>query len=211
MKLYGYYRSTSSYRVRIALALKGLAYEYVPVNLLRAEHKDTAFLEMNPQGRVPLLEDHVQLIAQSPAILEYLEVQYPEIALLSNDDFTRAEQRAVASLIACDIHPLHNVAVLNQLRELGQTEEGINRWIGKWISEGLAAIEQMIGDEGFCFGPPPSLADVYLIPQLYAAGRFGISLDAFPKIRRVQGLAEAMKAFRIAHPDAQPDHPAAVL
>lgn len=212
MKLYGYYRSTSSYRVRIALALKGLDYEYVPVNLLRAEHKEPAFVVKNPQGRVPLLEDNGQEVIQSPAIIEFLEERYPEVSLLSNDAELRARQRGVAALIGCDIHPLHNVAVLNRLREAGFDDEGaIQNWIAHWISEGLAAVEEMIGDDGFCFGRCPSLADVYLIPQLYAGERFGVSLEHYPRIRRVQTFARATHAFRIAHPDQQPDCPSKIL
>ncbi|WP_411959018.1 maleylacetoacetate isomerase [Pseudomonas sp. s4] len=211
MKLYGYYRSTSSYRVRIALALKGLDYEYVPVNLLRAEHKEPAFVSKNPQGRVPLLVDNGQEIIQSPAIIEFLEERYPEVSLLSDDAELRARQRGVAALIACDIHPLHNVAVLNRLREMGHEEEAIKNWIAHWISQGLAAVEEMIGDESFCFGQLPSLADVYLNPQLYAAERFGVSLEPYPRIRRVQTFAAATHAFWIAHPDQQPDHPSKIL
>lgn len=211
MKLYGYYRSTSSYRVRIALALKGLDYQYVPVNLLRSEHREPAFVSKNPQGRVPLLVDNGQEIIQSPAIIEFLEERYPELSLLSDDAELRARQRGVAALIACDIHPLHNVAVLNRLREMGHEEEAIKNWIAHWISEGLAAVEEMIGDESFCFGQRPDLADVYLIPQLYAAERFGVSLEPYPRIRRVQTFAVATHAFWIAHPDQQPDHPSKIL
>lgn len=207
MKLYGYYRSTSSYRVRIALALKGLAYEYVPVNLLRAEHEEPAYLAINPQGRVPLWVGTDVEISQSPAIIEHLEANFPDVPLLSEDVNTRARQRAVAALIGCDIHPLHNVAVLNRLREMGHSESEVMDWIGRWVGDGLQAVEHMIGDEGFCFGARASLADVYLIPQLYAAERFGVSLENFPKIRRVQALAAKSPAFQAAHPEQQPDHP----
>ena len=212
MQLFTYYRSTSSYRVRIALALKGLDYQAVPVNLIAppgGEHRQAAYLALNPQGRVPALRtDEGDVLTQSPAIIEYLEERYPQVALLSTDLATRAHERAVAALVACDIHPLHNVSVLNQLRQMGQTEEQVVQWIGHWITQGLAAIEQLIGDNGYCFGPEPGLADVYLIPQLYAAERFKVSLVPYPRIARVAALAEQHPAFVAAHPARQPDTPA---
>ena len=212
MQLFTYYRSTSSYRVRIALALKGLDYQAVPVNLIAAsggEHKEAAYLAINPQGRVPALRtEEGSVLTQSAAIIEYLEERYPQVALLSTDLATRAHERAVAALVACDIHPLHNVSVLNQLRQMGQTEEQVVQWIGHWITQGLAAIEQLIGDNGYCFGPEPGLADVYLIPQLYAAERFKVSLVPYPRIARVAALADNHPAFIAAHPARQPDTPA---
>lgn len=208
MDLYTYYRSTSSYRVRIALALKGLDARHLPVNLLQGEHRQDAYRAINPQGRVPALRtDEGELLVQSPAIIEYLEERFPEPALLPADPLQRAHQRGVAALIGCDIHPLHNVAVLNRLRGLGIDEEGVNQWIAHWIGEGLAAVEALIGDDGFCFGQP-GLADVYLLPQLYAARRFNVDLAAFPRILRVERLALEHPAFRQAHPDAQADKPA---
>ena len=208
MDLYTYYRSTSSYRVRIALALKGLDARHLPVNLLQGEHRQDAYCAINPQGRVPALRtEEGELLIQSPAIIEYLEERYPAPALLPADPLQRAHQRGVAALIGCDIHPLHNVAVLNRLRGLGIDEDGVNQWIAHWIGEGLAAVEALIGDEGFCFGQP-GLADVYLLPQLYAARRFNVDLAAFPRILRVERLALEHPAFRQAHPDAQADKPA---
>ncbi|MDD2060624.1 maleylacetoacetate isomerase [Pseudomonas sp. GD03860] len=208
MDLFNYYRSTSSYRVRIALALKQLEYQYVPVNLLKGEQAQPGFLALNPQGRVPALRiDSGELLVQSPAIIEYLEEVYPQPALLPEDHVVRARVRGVAALIGCDVHPLHNVSVLKQLRELGHDEDQVNQWIAHWISQGLAAVEQLIGDEGFCFGEEPGLADVYLIPQLYAAERFNISLADYSRIRRVAALAEQHSAFIQAHPSRQPDNP----
>ncbi|CDF85762.1 Maleylacetoacetate isomerase [Pseudomonas knackmussii B13] len=208
MDLYTYYRSTSSYRVRIALALKGLDARHLPVNLLQGEHRQDAYRAINPQGRVPALRtDEGELLVQSPAIIEYLEERFPEPALLPADPLQRVHQRGVAALIGCDIHPLHNVAVLNRLRGLGIDEDGVNQWIAHWIGEGLAAVEALIGDDGFCFGQP-GLADVYLLPQLYAARRFNVDLAAFPRILRVERLALEHPAFRQAHPDAQADKPA---
>ncbi|QXH52368.1 maleylacetoacetate isomerase [Pseudomonas fakonensis] len=208
MQLYTYYRSTSSYRVRIALALKGLGYQAVPVNLLKGEQRGEAYLALNPQGRVPALRtDDGSLLLQSPAIIEYLEEAYPQPALLPDGAEARARVRAVAAIIGCDVHPLHNVSVLNQLRQLGHDETQVNQWIAHWISQGLAAVEQLMGDEGFCFGAAPGLADVYLIPQLYAAERFNIDLAPYPRIRRVAALAEQHPAFSQAHPARQPDTP----
>ena len=211
MQLYTYYRSTSSYRVRIALALKGLDYQALPVNLIAAsggEHRQAPYLALNPQGRVPALRtDDGQLLIQSPAIIEYLDERYPQVPLLSKDLAARAHERGVAALIGCDVHPLHNVSVLNKLRQLGHDETQVAEWIGHWISQGLAAVEQLIGDAGFCFGDEPGLADVYLIPQLYAAQRFNIALDAYPRICRVAALAATHPAFIKAHPANQPDTP----
>ncbi len=208
MELYGYYRSTSSYRVRIVLALKGLAYAAVPVNLLKGEQKNAAYLSVNPQARVPALLDQAQeAIIQSPAIIEYLEERYPETPLLPKDLFERAKIRGMAALIACDVHPLHNVSVLNYLRQNYQCkEDDITAWINEWIAQGLAAVEQLIGEKGYCFGEI-SVADAYLIPQLYAARRFNVPLDAYPKILRVEALANEHPAFIAAHPKNQADSP----
>lgn len=208
MELYTYFRSTSSYRVRIALALKGLDFQSLPVNLLKGEQREPAFLALNPQGRVPALRvDSGALLLQSPAIIEYLEERYPQPALLPAALEQRAQVRGVAALIGCDIHPLHNVSVLNQLRQLGHDETQVNQWIVHWISQGLAAVEQLIGDSGYCFGAQPGLADVYLIPQLYAAQRFSIDLGGYPRINRVAALAAQHPAFIQAHPSNQPDTP----
>ncbi|MEB0105967.1 maleylacetoacetate isomerase [Pseudomonas sp. MH9.3] len=211
MQLYTYYRSTSSYRVRIALALKGLAFSAVPVNLLvppgGANHQ-SEYLAINPQGRVPTLRtDDGELLIQSPAIIEYLEERYPQVPLLSRDLATRAHERAVASIIGCDIHPLHNSSTQNLLRQWGHDEAQLLEWIGHWISQGLAAVEQLIGDEGYCLGEQPGLADVFLIPQVYATQRFKVSLAAYPRIQRVAALAAQHPAFIRAHPGSQADAP----
>lgn len=211
MQLYTYYRSTSSYRVRIALALKGLDYQALPVNLIApsgGEHRQAEYLAINPQGRVPALRtEDGELLIQSPAIIEYLEERYPQAPLLSKDLATRARERGVAAVIGCDVHPLHNVSVLNKLRQWGHDESQVVEWIGNWVSQGLATVEQLVADEGYCFGAQPGLADVYLMPQLYAAERFNISLEAYPRIRRVATLAAAHPAFIKAHPANQPDTP----
>ncbi|EAN8120805.1 maleylacetoacetate isomerase [Salmonella enterica] len=208
MELFTYFRSTSSYRVRIALALKGLDYQALPVNLLKGEQRGAGYLALNPQGRVPALRtDGGELLVQSPAIIEYLEEAYPQVPLLPTAAEARAKVRGVAAIIGCDVHPLHNVSVLNQLRQLGHDETQVNQWIAHWVGQGLAAVEQLIGDEGFCFGDQPGLADVYLIPQLYAAERFNVDLAGYPRICRVKALAEAHPAFAKAHPSRQPDTP----
>ncbi|MBC3952020.1 maleylacetoacetate isomerase [Pseudomonas folii] len=211
MDLFTYYRSTSSYRVRIALALKGLDYTAIPVNLIRdgGEHLKPEYRTINPQGRVPALRiDGGHVITQSTAIIEFLEERFPERPLLSSNRELRARQRAVASLIACDIHPLHNVSVQNHLRGLGHSEGEVHQWIGHWVGEGFAAVEQMIDDQGYCFERErPSVADVYLLPQIYAARRFNVDLTPYPRILRVEKLALDHWAFQAAHPDAQPDKP----
>lgn len=208
MRLFGYYRSTSSYRVRIALGLKGLAFDNVPVNLLKGEQRGDAYLALNPQGRVPALGcDSGSVLVQSAAIIEYLEEVYPQPPLLPAEAEARAKVRGVAAIIGCDVHPLHNVSVLNQLRQLGLDEAQVNLWIAQWIGQGLAAVEQLIDDQGFCFGPAPGLADAYLLPQLYAAERFSVDLSRYPRINRVAALAAQHPAFIQAHPSRQPDTP----
>ncbi|WP_114944123.1 maleylacetoacetate isomerase [Microvirga calopogonii] len=209
MKLYTYWRSTSSYRVRIALALKNIEAEQASVHLVRngGEQNGPAYRAINPQGRVPALAlDAQNVITQSPAILEYLEEAYPHPALLPSDLVQRAKVRAVASIIGCDIHPLHNVGPLNHLRKsFDRSEQDVAAWIAAWVGQGLAAVEALIGDEGFCFGPEPGMADVYLVPQLYAARRFNVPLESYPRILRVEKLAGEHEAFRKAHPSVQPD------
>lgn len=212
MDLYTYYRSTAAYRVRLALALKGLDYRAVPVNLARdaAEQRQPAYRAINTQGRLPCLRtDDGAVLVQSPAIIEYLEERYPTVPLLPADPLLRARHRGIAALIACDVQPLHNVAVLDRLRGLGLEEPAILQWIAHWIDEGLTAVEAHLGNEGFCFGAV-GLADVYLLPQVYAARRFDVDLSRYPRILRVEALARAQPAFRQAHPATQPDAPAQV-
>ncbi|MFC2248412.1 maleylacetoacetate isomerase [Labrys portucalensis] len=209
MKLYTYWRSTSSYRVRIALALKGLEVEQAFIHLVRngGEQHAEAYRALNPQERVPtLVLDDGTALTQSPAIIEYLEEAYPVPPLLPADPAQRAKVRAVAAIIGCDIQPLHNLGPLTYLRRtLGQAEPEVDAWITTWAGSGLKAVEALIGDGPYCFGETPGLADVYLIPQLYAARRFGVPLDAYPRIRRVEAEAEGHPAFVKAHPANQPD------
>ena len=210
MDLYTYYRSTSSYRIRIALELKGLDYRSIPVNLVGdgGEQHTPAYRALNPQGRVPVLRvENNQVLIQSSAIIEYLEECYPQVPLLPKDPLKRARQRGVAALIGCDIHPLHNVSVLNRLRQMELSEAEVDNWIRHWIGLGFDAVEALIGDHDFCFGTL-GLADVYLLPQAYAARRFAIDLNHYPRIARVERKAAEHLAFRRAHPDAQADKPA---
>lgn len=209
MDLFTYYRSSAAYRVRIVLELKGLDCRHIPVHLLRdgGEQHGADYRTVNPQARVPSLRtDDGTVLVQSPAIIEYLEERYPKPALLPRDLEARARHRAVAAIIGCDIHPLHNLSVVNRLRALGHDEQAVLEWIGHWMSLGLEAVEALIGDEGFCFGAL-GLADVYLLPQVYSARRFEVDLARYPRIRRVEALALERDAFRKAHPDVQPDCP----
>ena len=206
--LYTYWRSGSSQRVRIALALKGIAYESLPVHLVRdgGEHNRPEYLAVNPQGRLPALRlPDGEVLIQSSAILECLEETVPQPSLLPSDPVARAKVRAVAAIIGCDIHPVNNAAVLNTLRRLGQDEATVSAWVAQWITAGFSAVEQMIDAQGWCFGSEPGMADIYLLPQIYSAQRFGVSLAGYPKICRVALLADRHPAFAIARPERQPD------
>lgn len=209
MQLYTYYRSTASFRVRIALALKGIAWHPIPVNLARndGEQHSAAYRAINPQERVPslVLNDGTVLI-QSPAILEYLEEVFPEPPLLPSSPLERAKVRAVAAIIGCDIHPLNNVSPLDYLRQrLGGDEIAVSNWIAEWIHAGFRGVEKLIEEDGYCFGPVPTLADVYLIPQIFSARRFAVPLEDYPRVLRVEALASAHPAFVSAHPFKQAD------
>lgn len=212
MKLYTFFRSSASYRVRIALNLKGLEYEQIPVHLRRrgGEQLASAYKSVNPQGLVPTLEDGGRFFTQSLAIIEYLEERYPEPALLPKDPAARAIVRSMALVVACEIHPLQNLRVLNHVRsELNRTDAEVNRWAQHWIITGLSALEQMVhsipGRGKFCFGEGPSLADVFLIPQLYNARRFGCDLSACPRLVEIDAHCLTLPAFAKAAPENQPD------
>ena len=210
MKLYNFFRSGTSHRLRIALNLKGLAYDYLPVSLPRQEHLRAEFLALNPQGLVPALQtDEGLVLTQTPAILEWLEECHPEPPLLPVDAAGRARVRALAAIVGCDIHPLNNRRVLEQLRhDAGHDEARIRAWCALWIVPGFDAIETMLerGPAGrFCHGDAPGLADVYLVPQVESARRFGVPLDAWPRIRAVDAACGELDAFRNAAPAAQPD------
>ena len=206
--LHAYWRSGTSYRTRIALNLKGLDYEIRPVNLAAGEQGSGAYRELDPQGLVPTLEVDGQALIQSPAILEWLEEAHPAPPLLPADAIGRARVRAMAAVIGCDVHPLNNLRVLRSLkRDLGASEAQLSAWEARWIGDGFAALERLIGRFGgaYCHGEAPSLADCYLIPQVYSAVRFGVDLGPYPLIRRVDERASALPAFAAAHPDRQPD------
>ncbi len=206
MRLYGYFRSSAAYRVRIALALKGLSWETVPVNLLKGEQLRDEYRRINPQGRVPSLDIGEHILIQSPAILEYLEEVHPQPPLLPRDPLARARVRAACALIACDIHPLNNLSVLSYLkRNFGQEQPAIDAWYVHWVTEGFKALEQMLSPGPFAFGDKPTLADVYLVPQVYNARRFKVPLEIFPKIVAADAACNEIEAFRAAAPEKQPD------
>ncbi|MGM8061818.1 maleylacetoacetate isomerase [Vogesella indigofera] len=207
--LYGYFRSSAAYRVRIALNLKGLAYAQAPVSLLRGEQRSADYLALNPQGLVPALLDNGVLLTQSLAICEYLDEAYPDSArLLPDGAVLRAQVRAVAQAIACDIHPLNNLRVLNFLKaELGQDEAARNGWYRHWVATGFAALEQQLAASAgqYCFGDTLTLADVCLLPQVFNAQRFAVDMGGYPLLARIAANLEQVPAFADAHPSRQPD------
>lgn len=206
MRLYTYFRSSAAYRVRIALNLKGVAYESLPVNLLKGEQQGEAYAAVNPQGRVPSLDIGNAVLTQSPAILEYLDEVYPEPPLLPVGAANRARVRAAASLIACDIHPLNNLCVLRYLKhQLGHEQAEVDQWYAHWIRQGFDTLEGMLEPGPYAFGSRVTLADVYLVPQVFNARRFDIPLDAYPKIAAVDAACAGHKAFHDAAPGNQPD------
>ena len=208
MKLYGYYRSSASFRVRIALGLKGIAYEYVPVNLLRNEQLGAGFADLTPAQAVPLLEDGDVTLAQSLAIIEYLDETHPEPPLLPGDARSRARIRALAQDIACEIHPLNNLRVLRYLvHDLAVSEEAKNAWYRHWVERGLGVVERQLAaaPARFCHGDTPTLADCVLVPQIFNARRFDARLDHVPHVMRVFDACMALPAFEHARPEACPD------
>jgi maleylpyruvate isomerase len=210
MKLYNFFRSGSSHRLRIALNLKGLSYDYVAVDLRKSEHQGAAYKVLNPQGLVPALVDGEQVLTQSVAIIEWLEERYPTPALLPADAFDRAYVRALAAIVGCDIHPVNNKRILDTLRaSFGADDAAINQWCGTWISDGFDAYEAMLaadtGRAAFSFGNTPTLADAYLIPQIESARRFKVDLGRWPLIMAVDANCNALQAFQRAAPMNQPD------
>lgn len=210
MKLYNFFRSGTSHRLRIALNLKGLPTEYVAVDLRTEEHLKDAFKAVNPQMLVPALETDGRVLIQSPAIIEWLEEKHPTPALLPAGADERAQVRALAAIVGCDIHPINNRRILEYLRKtLGADEAAINAWCGTWISAGFDAYEALLAADTrrgrFSFGDTPTLADVYLIPQVEGARRFKVNLARWPLISAVDQACGALDAFRNAAPLAQPD------
>jgi maleylacetoacetate isomerase len=212
LKLYGYWRSSAAYRVRIALNLKGLDYEQVPVHLIRdgGEQHRPEYAETNPQRLIPVLRHGQRLIRQSLAIIEYLDELWPDPPVLPSAPRDRARARALALLVACDIHPLNNLRVLQYLeREYSAPLSEREAWIRHWIEDGFGAFEAMLVEDlsrgEFCDGESPGIADCCLIPQVYNARRFGVSLDPYPNIRRIEAACLALPAFDAARPENQPD------
>jgi maleylpyruvate isomerase len=210
MQLHNFFRSGTSHRTRIALALKGLSYDYVAVDLAHNAQHDAAFKSLNPQGMVPTLVDGDLVLSQSVAIIEWLEERYPNPPLLPAGVNDRAHVRAMAAVVGCDIHPLNNKRILDTLRAtFGADQAAINLWAGTWISAGFAALEAMLqadknrGD--FCFGGVPGLVDVYLIPQIESSRRFKVDLTPYPAIRAIEQACLQLPAFQQAAPMAQPD------
>ncbi|MEJ6476369.1 maleylacetoacetate isomerase [Pseudoalteromonas piscicida] len=206
MKLYTYFRSSAAYRVRIALNLKGLEHELIPVNLLKSEQSGEAYLHKNGQGLLPALETEHGVLAQSLAILEWLEETQSGAALLPQDPWQKAQVRNFCYAVACDIHPIDNLRVLKYLsNELGVSDEQKNEWYKHWVIEGFNKLEPMIGEGPFCFGTEPSLADVCLVPQVFNALRFKVDMSVYPKISRVYEHCNTLEAFSNAAPENQPD------
>lgn len=204
--LYDYFRSSASYRVRIALNLKGIEYEQRSINLAAGAQKDDSYRELNPQGFVPMLEIDGQRITQSLAICNYINSIVPEPAFMPADAAERAHVLALALTVACDIHPLNNLRVLKYLKaELGASQDVTDQWYRHWVAEGLTALEAMARPTAgtWLSGDQPNLADICLIPQLYNARRFSVPLDDFPTLQRVDDTASAHPAFAAAHPDLQ--------
>ncbi len=217
-RLYTYWRSSAAYRVRIALALKGLDYESVPKHLLRdgGEQRKPEYLAVNPQGLIPALADDGFVIPQSLAICEYLEEIHPEPRLLPGSARDRATVRGMAMVVACDTHPLNNLPIMGYLRrEFGADDAAVNRWVGHWIDRGFAALERWVsamsgapgeaGQQRFCFGEAPTLADVCLVPQMYNARRFNVDVTRYPRLVAICAHLEALPAFAAARPEIQPD------
>lgn len=209
MKLYTYFRSSAAFRVRIALNVKGLAYEPVFVHLAKGEHRKPEYAAVDPQGLVPALVDAGQVLTQSLAILEYLEEKHPQPALLPKDPVGRARVRSLSLLIACEIHPLNNLRTLQHLkRSLGQTEDQVNAWYRHWIADGLAKLEADLarGPGGrFCHGDAPTMADCCLVPQIFNAKRYDSDLAPYPTVMRIFDACMRLEAFERAQPSKQPD------
>ncbi len=208
LTLHGYWRSTASYRVRIALNLKEIVYDQATHDLRTGAQRDPAYLALTPQGLVPALDAPDGLLTQSLAIIEWIDEHWPQPALLPKDARGRAIVRGMADVVGTDIHPLNNLRVLQALREqFAATPDQVQAWIARWITDGFTALEHMISVHSgvFAFGDQPTLADCVLVPQLYSAERFGVDLEPFDNLRRIVAAALALEAVASAHPSRQPD------
>lgn len=207
--LHSHWRATAPYRVRIGLGLKGIAYDYAAVDLVAGEQREPAYRAVNPQGLTPALDIGGRVLTQSLAILEWLEDVYPDPPILPKAPLDRAAVRAMADIVACDIHPLNNARVGRRLNKMGIDQAGIQAWIHGWMIDGFDALEPMIAryGRGFAFGDAPTIADCCLIPQVYSAHRYELDLAPWPAIRAVAESAAAHPVFVAAHPDNQPDKP----
>ena len=202
MLLYDYHRSSAAYRVRIALALKGVPYERRAIMLLEDQQRSPEHLARNPQGFVPALEVDGQVLTQSLAILDWLDARYPEPRLIPLDPNARATALSQAMVVGADIHPLNNLRVMRWLKaEAAMDDDHRDRWTRHWIADGFAALEAMAGEGPFLGGTAPGIADCFLVPQMFNARRFGVPLDAFPKLMAADAAATALPAFAAAHPD----------
>ncbi|MFT3974381.1 MAG: maleylacetoacetate isomerase [Amaricoccus sp.] len=211
MTLHGFFLSSAAHRLRIALNLKGIAYDTAPVHLRRGDQRGAAYLALNPQGLVPALEADGAVFTQSLATIEWLDETRPEPPLLPADPAERAHVRAFAQVIACDIHPLQNLRVLRYLKKsFGQEQPALDAWARHWNAEGLATCEALLAgrpETAFAFGERPGLAEVCLVPQMGAAERFGLDLGPYPRLARIRAACEALPAFAAAAPARQPDAP----
>lgn len=201
MLLHDYFRSSAAYRVRIALNLKGVAYERRDVLLLENQQRSPEHLALNPQGFVPALEVDGKVLTQSLAIIDWLDARFPEPRLVPADPHARAGALAQALVIAADIHPLNNLRVMRRLKAMGVDDDARDEWTRHWIAEGFAALEATAGEGPFLGGPAPNVADVFLVPQMFNARRFGTPLEAYPKLVRADAAAQEVEAFAAAHPD----------
>jgi maleylpyruvate isomerase len=210
MKLYTFFRSGTSHRLRIALNLKGLAYEQVAIDLRREQHLGDDYRVINPQQLVPALDVGGRILTQSPAIIEWLEERHPEPPLLPAEADARAQVRALAAIVGCDIHPVNNRRILEALRHrFGADDAAVNDWCGTWISAGFDAFQALVEAHGrpgpFAFGERPTLADVYLVPQIESARRFKVDMARWPRLAAIDAACSGIDAFQRAAPLAQPD------
>jgi maleylacetoacetate isomerase len=207
MQLYSYFRSSASYRVRIALALKGVSYRTIAIHLAKGKHTEAPFISVNPQARLPALKlDSGELLIQSLAIIDWLDETHPNPPFLPKDPIARARIRAASQIVACDIHPLGNLGPRNYLlKKLKLDLETVDAWTRHWIEDGFAAIEKLISPAPYCFGTEPTLADICLVPQVFNARRYKVDMAKFPKVSAADAAAQKHPAFAAAAPAVQPD------